>query len=162
MAEQWQVDAVEGEERGRVVAHEISWALRAVMRSSAEVEHELARRLGLRPLDYAALTHVMTSEQPLGPAELSARLAISTGSGTELVDRLERAGHVRRGRDPNDRRRVGVHVTDETVARVLTALRPLFDELDDLAAGLSAQEQEVVIRYLRSARDRLERARAML
>ena len=35
-------------------------------------------------------------DSPLGPAELSARLGISTGSGTELVDRLVQAA-LRRG-----------------------------------------------------------------
>jgi DNA-binding MarR family transcriptional regulator len=159
VTEQWQADGVEGAERGRVAAHELSWALRAVVRASADVDHDLAQRLDVRPLDYAALTHVMTSEEPLGPAELSARLGISTGSGTELVDRLERTGHLRRARHPTDRRRVGLHATDEAVARVLSALRPLFDDLDDLAEGFSDAEQDAIIRYLRGANERLNRYR---
>jgi DNA-binding MarR family transcriptional regulator len=97
-------------------AHELSWLLRAVIRASAEVDDDLARRLKLRPLDYAAMNHVMTSHQPLGPAELSARLGISTGSGTELVDRLERSGHLHRRRHPSDRRRVSLHPTETAVA----------------------------------------------
>ncbi len=136
-------------------AHELSWLLRAVIRASAEVDDDLARRLKLRPLDYAAMNHVMTSHQPLGPAELSARLGISTGSGTELVDRLERSGHLHRQRHPSDRRRVSLHPTETAVARILTTLRPLFDDLDPLADDFTPAEQDVIGRYLLAARQRL-------
>ncbi|CAA9354351.1 MAG: Transcriptional regulator, MarR family [uncultured Frankineae bacterium] len=53
----------------------------------------------------------MTSSAQLGPPELSARLGISSGSGTELVDRLEQAGQLVRQRDTEDRRRVLLQMT---------------------------------------------------
>lgn len=136
-------------------AHELSWALRAVVRASTDVDRELARRLGLRPLDYAAMNHTMTSADPIGPAELSTRLGISTGSGTELVDRLERAGHLRRERPPGDRRRVSLRPTDTAVAKILDELSPLFDDLDALAAQFTPAEQTAIQRYLRAAQQRL-------
>lgn len=157
MAERPQHDAVERAERARVAAHQLSWLLRAVIRASVEVDRELAHRLGLRPLDYAAMNHVMTSGQPVGPVELSARLGISTGSGTELVDRLEHAGHLRRERHPSDRRRVTLHATDTAVARILGTLRPLLDDLDALADDFTPAEQDAVTRYLRAAGQRLHR-----
>jgi DNA-binding MarR family transcriptional regulator len=146
---------VEVRERGQVTAAETSWALREVTRLSAEVDVQLAHRLSLRPLDHAALGHVMSAPAPLGPAELSARLGISTGSGTELVDRLERAGHLERRRDPTDRRRVALHASPSAVASVLQELAPLFASLDALEDELTAQEQAVVVRYLRASADRL-------
>lgn len=148
-------DPVEARERGLVTATELSWALREVNRLSSEVDVQLAYRLSLRPLDHAALGHVMTAPVPLGPAELSARLGISTGSGTELVDRLERAGHLERRRDPTDRRRVALHVSPRAVGAVLTELAPLFASLDALQDELTPEEQAVVVRYLRGAADRL-------
>lgn len=151
MTEIPQGDGVEALERDRVSASETAWALREVTRLAAELDVELARRLGLRPLDNAALGHVMSSSTPVGPAELSARLGISTGSGTELVDRLEQAGHLQRQRDTQDRRRVLLYVTPAAWQAVLTELTPLFDALDSIDGDLSAEERQVVIRYLRTA-----------
>lgn len=152
----WQPDAVETTERGRMAVAEVSWALRELNRASATVDHELARRLEMRGLEYAALNHVMTAgDEPLGPVELSARLGISTGSGTELVDRLERAGHLLRERHPHDRRRVVLRATDVAVSRLLAELGPLFTALDELDASLSPEERRAVERYLREAARRM-------
>lgn len=150
-------DIVETRERALVAASELSWALREVNRLSAELDAELARRLHLRPLDSAALGHVMTSPTPLGPAELSTRLGISTGSGTELVDRLERAGHLERRRDSRDRRRVALHASPTAVASVLTELAPLFSALDALEEDFTPDEQATVVRFLRAAAGRMRR-----
>lgn len=129
----------------------MSWALREVTRLVAELDAELARRLHLRPLDHAALSYVMASQAPLGPAELSARLGISTGSGSELVDRLEQAGHLERQRDTHDRRRVALHASPSAVQSVLGELAPLFARLDALEHDFTPQEQATVVRYLRTA-----------
>jgi DNA-binding MarR family transcriptional regulator len=151
VAEEWQVDDVEERERARVRAAELSWALREVQRAGADVDRELAHRLGLRLTDYAAMGHLFTAEAPMGPVELSARLGISTGSGTELVDRLERAGHIDRQRHPDDRRRVVLQPSAAAVARILEGLRPLFTQLDQLAEEFPPAEQDAIGRYLRSA-----------
>lgn len=136
-------------------AEELSWALRAVVRASAEVDRVLARRLGLRPLDYSAVGHAMTSPGRVGPAELAERLGISSGSASELVDRLEAAGHLRRDRHPTDRRRVTLTATDGAVGRILQILGPLFDDLDTLAREFTPDEQDAIRRFLRGAEHRL-------
>ena len=151
VTEDAQQDRVEGSERDRVSAPELSWALRALLRAAAEVDQELAHRLGLRPLDYSALNHVMSSEDRLGPAELSGRLGISTGSATELVDRLEQAGQLQRRAHPSDRRRKVLEPTDAALEATLGALQPLFERLDGLVETFSPEEQDVIERYLRAA-----------
>ena len=150
-------DAVETRERALVQASEMSWALREVNRLSTELDVELAKRMRLRPLDSAALFHVLSAPGPLGPAELSARLGISSGSGTELVDRLERAGHLERRRDDHDRRRVALHVSPSAVESALGELAPLFAALDALEDDFTPEEQAAVARYLRAAADRMRR-----
>jgi len=145
------VDPIEVGERGQVEAHEISWALRELTRAAIDVDFHLARRLRLRPLDYAAMNHVMTARDPVGPRELGHRLGISSGSATELVDRLEAAGHLERQRDPRDRRRLSLHPTPQAVHQILAALRPLLADLDALGEQLSEADQDVVRRYLRAA-----------
>lgn len=140
-----------------MTASELSWALRETQRAQAGVDRRLAARLQLRPADYQALNHVMTADSPLGPAELSTVLAISTGSGTELVDRLESAGHLERQRHPTDRRRLTLQPTPAVVKRILAELRPLVTDLDQLADTFTPDEQDAIVRYLRAAAERLSR-----
>ena len=151
MTEIPQGDGVEAEERARLSASETAWALRAVNRLAGDVDVALARRLRMRLLDHAALGLVMTAQTPLGPAELSARLGISSGSGTELVDRLERAGHLERHRDTADRRRVSLHASPAAAQTVVGEIAPLITALDALEADLTEQERAAVTRYLRGA-----------
>ncbi len=146
---------MEARERALVSAPELTWALREVNRLAGELDVALARRLNLRLLENMALEHVMTAETPIGPAELSARLGISTGSGTELVDRLERAGHLERHRDTHDRRRVALHASPAAVGSILEELTPLFAQLDSLEEDFTPEERDAIIRYLRAAAGRI-------
>ena len=58
----------------------LSRSLRSLNRASAQLDHALAEKLGLRPLDYEAMGHIMVQGGAhLGPAELGHRLRISTG-----------------------------------------------------------------------------------
>ncbi len=152
------VDATERRERAHVAStgdrgepegSELSWALRSVQRATVDVNLALGSRLGLRPLEFDAMNHVMTGTEPPGPAELSNRLGISTGSGTELVDRLETAGHVTRRRHEGDRRRVIVEPTEQALGRMLGELEPLFDRLDEVAQQFDEAERGAIESYLR-------------
>jgi DNA-binding MarR family transcriptional regulator len=70
--------------------------------------HEaVAERLGLRAADHRALGLISRAGR-LSAGELAQLTGLSPGAVTGLVDRLEAAGHVRRDRDPADRRRVVV------------------------------------------------------
>lgn len=142
---------MERDERARMGAKETSWALREVNRAATEADQQLARRIGLRPLDYAAISHILVTTQAIGPYELSTRLGISAGSASELVDRLERAGHVDRRRDATDRRRVGLHPTEHAVGQVQGELSPVITALDELEGDFTAAERTAIVRYLRAA-----------
>jgi DNA-binding MarR family transcriptional regulator len=133
----------------------VSWAARALQRAQVELDRALAARLHLRTLDYAAMTHLLSAETPLGPVELASRLGISSGSGTELADRLERAGHLHRRRTADDRRRVVLEPDEASIERMLGELAPLFRELDALATSFSPVEQATIARYLTAAADRV-------
>jgi DNA-binding transcriptional ArsR family regulator len=70
--------------------------------------HEaVADRLGLSAADHRALGLISRSGA-VTAGELAQLTGLSPGAVTGLVDRLESAGHVRRERDPADRRRVVV------------------------------------------------------
>ena len=125
-----------------------TWLLRRLQSAMGDAEATLAHRLGIGPTDLAAVTHLTFAPAPIGPRELSGRLGITPGATTELVDRLERAGHLARRRDTVDRRRVQLHASASTLQEVAGTLGPLLTALDAVAAGLDAHDREVVTRYL--------------
>ncbi len=159
MAERTRDDPVGRRERERVDASAVSWAVRELQRAQDEFDRALAQRLGLRPLDYAAVSHLMQAPVPAGPVELAGRLGISTGSGTELADRLERAGHLHRRRDTTDRRRVVLELDEGSVARMIAELGPLLGDLERVASEFTDDERAAIVRYLVAVTERT-RARA--
>ncbi len=122
--------------------------LRRVQDAASAAEQAHARRLGMNGTDRAALGHISAAGEPIGPRELSQRLALSPAAITEVVDRLESAGHLIRQRDTRDRRRVHLQPSGEAVGRVADELRPLTTELDRLAGTFDTAERLAIARYL--------------
>jgi DNA-binding MarR family transcriptional regulator len=77
----------------------------------------VADRLGLHVSDLRCLNILLEAgSAPAG--EIGERTGLTTGAVTRMVDRLERAGYVRREPDPADRRRVIVSPVAERMARI--------------------------------------------
>jgi DNA-binding MarR family transcriptional regulator len=122
--------------------------LRRLQTAMSDAELALGRRMNLGPSDLAAMTHLASARQPVGPGWLSARLGLTPAAATELVDRLERVGHVSRERDPNDRRRVNLIPTGSSLSQVHGQLLPLLDAIDAVAGEFSADERAAIRRFL--------------
>lgn len=113
-----------------------------------------AERHGMHPTDWAALLAVLHGDRigsPLTPGDLGECLGISSGATTAVVDRLERAGHVRRVRDDRDRRRLTLHRADSATALLGAFCGPLDATMDEIVAGYSVGELAVVQRFLGDA-----------
>ncbi|SDG60547.1 MarR family winged helix-turn-helix transcriptional regulator [Pseudonocardia oroxyli] len=115
----------------------------------------IAERLGMTWTDLQAL-YVLANHGPTTPGELAKRVALTSGSGSRMIDRLVAAGFVRRVPDGRDRRRVLVEPVPEAVARV----GGLYDRLNDRhradLAALSASELTALLGFLRRASDSTE------
>jgi DNA-binding MarR family transcriptional regulator len=81
----------------------------------------LASQLDLHPTDYKALS-VLERLGAMSAGEIARHAGLATASVTNLVDRLERKGFVRRMADARDRRRVMV----EPILERVTVSRRLF------------------------------------
>ncbi|MET9490751.1 MarR family winged helix-turn-helix transcriptional regulator [Nocardia sp. NPDC006630] len=83
--------------------------IRALTAISEQLGHVFARSNELRPNDFRALLHIATAEfagRPLTPGQLGKLMGISPAAVTYLVERMIASGHLRRGSDSGDRRRV--------------------------------------------------------
>lgn len=84
------------------------------LRAAHALEDRLERALGLAGLSmakYGALSVLTDAGEPQTLSELAARLSCVRSNMTQLVDRLEADGLVRRLADPSDRRIVRVAMT---------------------------------------------------
>ncbi|MEH0934954.1 MarR family winged helix-turn-helix transcriptional regulator [Micromonospora psammae] len=136
--------------RARMIA-EITNDLRRYAVDAQHVGHAFAGLHGLNATDLHALIAVMDAEltgDPITPGRLGEQLNISSGSVTALVDRLERAGHIRRDRDTADRRKVFLHYADQGAALAMSFFGPLGRRTDEVMARFSDEELEVVHRFM--------------
>jgi DNA-binding MarR family transcriptional regulator len=120
-----------------------------VIRASGDTRAALARRLGIGPTDAAAIDHLVSSPEPLGPVELGNRLGIRSASATTLVDRLVQAGHVERTPHPGDRRRIALQVTDRAFTEVLAALDPMLTGIERAVGRLTPEQAAATTAFLR-------------
>ncbi|MGI5180297.1 MarR family transcriptional regulator [Dactylosporangium sp. CA-152071] len=86
--------------------------LRLLQQSFDAFDEAAAARLGLNRTDLRAMDLVLANGGPLSAGELTSALKLSPAATTTVIDRLERAGLVRRTRDAENRRRVLVTATD--------------------------------------------------
>lgn len=115
------------------------------------VTHQLARWLGVHPADANAFAEVLYAEDrgdPLSPARLAARISLSSGATTSLLNRLEKAGLVVRSRENTDRRIVTLRSVEAVTTRAWTFFEPLARRVEDVRRQFSDDELHTVARFV--------------
>jgi DNA-binding MarR family transcriptional regulator len=110
-----------------------------------------AEASGLHPTDLRAVIGLLDAQRagvPATPGWLAASLRLNSASVTALLDRLERLGHVRRERDPADRRRVLLSVTPGARELGWAFFGPLMARMLEAMRGYRDDELALVQRFL--------------
>ena len=97
--------------------------------------------LGLSMAKQSALTRLAEAGEPLTLGELAARLSCVRSNITQLVDRLESDGLVRRIDDASDRRSVLAELTSTGVAKQKAGAQAMAKAQNELAKKLSKAER---------------------
>src|SRR5688500_10700373 len=117
--------------------------------------------LGIHRTDLSLLDVLQLGGQ-MTAGELAKRGSLSPAAVTAALDRLERAGYVRRVRDEQDRRRVLVEVTDKMLERAAQVYGPLAARSEELLGDLSDEQLRAMISVLeRGATMQREHAAAL-
>lgn len=135
-------------------------ACRELARAMDLFDEAAGQRLGIGRSDLRALN--LLEDGPLSAAVLADRLGLQRGSVTTLVDRLERAGLVRRSPDPDDRRGVRVVLRPATWRAFAKVYRPLGQQVWTATTALDERDRTVVVQALQLMVGAFDDARTQL
>jgi DNA-binding MarR family transcriptional regulator len=136
----------------RALPRQVAASLRALSTEIDRLDQVAADRYGLNRTDMRALD-IVGQAGPLAPTALARLLGLTTGGVTTVLDRLERAGYIRRRPDPNDRRRQVVHATEATTARDREVFGGLIRSTSDLLAAYTDDQLQIIQDFLDRTRE---------
>ncbi|WP_416978690.1 MarR family winged helix-turn-helix transcriptional regulator [Streptomyces sp. T028] len=135
--------------------------LRAVAVGLGLHSARFASRNGMHPTDVRALIVLMDARraaEEMTAGRLGAALGLNSAGATALVDRLERAGHVRRVRGATDRRKVVIEVDERAVALGQAFFGPLIGRVVELLREYDERERAAIRGFLEGVRRAAEEA----
>ncbi|QTJ69079.1 MarR family transcriptional regulator [Rhodococcus sp. ZPP] len=112
---------------------------------------EFAQLHGLHTTDLRALISLLDAGRAdiaATPGWLGDRLGINSASVTALLDRMEKAGLVRRTPDAEDRRRSRITVTATAINLGETFFGPLINRTTTILEGFDPSERQTISRFL--------------
>lgn len=118
-------------------------------------EQAVAEQLQLS-ISHVHVANLLRLTGPMTAGQIAELTGLTTGSVTSMVDRLERAGYVRRESDPHDRRRVVVQAEADAMER---NVGPFYESLAQASAALIASYTDAELAFLV---DHLTRSNALV
>jgi DNA-binding MarR family transcriptional regulator len=126
--------------------YELMWALRKFTRSSLMLQHIIAGSIGLQVTEAECIDYL----QEMGPStagSLAKATRLTTGAITNVIDRLEKAGFVKRSPDPKDRRKVIVSFIPDNHAKAKLYYTALAKDVEQLFRSYKKEDLDFLIRH---------------
>lgn len=142
-------EKAESQHRRDVVIERFATLGRQLSQATVFFHEQIAEHVGLSATDHKCLDLAVQAEQPLTAGQIAELSGLSTGAVTGVIDRLERAGFVRRVRDPHDRRKVLVEVSRGSLARYGNVYDGLTAALDRSLVDYTDGELNAIERFVR-------------
>lgn len=109
----------------------------------------IGTKLGLNPTDHKCLD-VILKNQPITAGQLSDLTGLTTGAITGVLDRLEKVGYVFRMKDPQDQRRIFIHLNQEKAEKDIVPLFRLFgQEINQMLSSYDDEELKKILDFIR-------------
>ncbi len=139
---------LDAQRRRRRSTTAIKEALRELSIQLSLLNHHVGAHLDLNHVDLDCLD-LINRHGPLSPSALARRAGLHPATTTGILDRLERGGWVARDRDPSDRRAVVVRARRDRNAELLRLYAGMNTAMDQLCAGYSDDQLELLADFLR-------------
>jgi len=123
----------------------------------------IADKIGISATEFESMD-IISRNQPISAGKLASECGLTTGAITGIVDRLERAGLVRRVNDPTDRRRVLLDPVDniEKSKKIRELYRPMSEMFHTLAEECTSEQLIFLIDIHKKMIDMTEKSIAEL
>lgn len=139
-------------ERRAELDEELTREWRQLAGELALLNQGISDRLGINGTDLQCLS-VLGTAGPIAAGQLAERTGLTTGAVTGVIDRLEKAGFVRRERDSVDRRKVIVQpLSDEELRRRAPELDAVFRSIlagAESDAGYTDEQLDLIVHFIR-------------
>jgi len=122
--------------------------VRNLVQSVEAIRDRAAKLQHLHPTDFACLSYLKGVGGPVSPKQINAQLNLSSGSGTALLDRLEKAGYTRRLPNPDDRRSILIELDLEKAEEPLRRLLEIEPSYRTVMESFSEAELEAIARFM--------------
>jgi len=143
---------------------EVGRRIQAFQDATDEMDEAVGARLRVNRTDLRCLS-VVSQAGVMTPSALADATGLTRGAMTTALDRLERAGYLRRVRDQKDRRSLRVEPVKEAMKGVLELYGPIAAEGARMLQKFTAAELSAVLKILdestKMQRDHAKRIRAM-
>ena len=126
--------------------------LRRMVANSVLFNLRMAETLEVNPTDLQFI-NFLELYGALTPGRLAELSRLTTGGVTVVLDRLEKAGIVKREPNPNDRRSSLIHVAPKFLRSARAAYGKMSDATNNLLTQISDKELATVAAFLKKAND---------
>jgi DNA-binding MarR family transcriptional regulator len=127
---------------------------RTISAQNVLISQALAAQLGINASDFECLDLARHAEaEPVTAGKLAATTGLTSGAITGVLDRLERAGLVKRERDAADRRKVIVRPTSCVERTISPLFEPLHRSMTKMWASYSDTQLDLILDFLTKVRD---------
>lgn len=130
-------------------------ALLRMQRRMEEAHGRAAGRASIHTTDFRCIAYLKRHDGPVSPKQINAFLGLTSGAGTALLDRLEKAGYVRRLPNPLDGRSVLIVLDEAAAADQLALLETVHDRYREAVRSFSDADLDVIAAYLDRVADML-------
>lgn len=120
--------------------------VRVITHSSLMFQTAIAIKMDLNTTEAVCIEYLVEKGASTA-GDLAKVTGLTTGAMTNVIDRLERAGLVKREKHPNDRRKVMVIFLPEKHKRIVKTHDSIMTELSELFSSYSKKEIKLLIAF---------------
>jgi DNA-binding MarR family transcriptional regulator len=134
----------------RLALHaELVGQIRRFIAGTIMFNQKMAERAGLHLTDMQCI-NLLDVLGPVTPGKLAGSTGLTTGGVTVMLDRLEKAGLVKREPNPNDRRSVLIRVNPGKLRRIKALYAGINDRLEPFLSATPEADLQTVVKFFSS------------
>jgi len=138
-----------------VVRARVGEAIQAYQGAVDDFDREVARLMGVNETDLRCL-EILLGVETATPSWLGARLGLTSGSVTTMLDRLEKLDYLTRAPHETDRRKIVVRITAHATEHAYALLGPFLEDSEKVLDRYTPEQLTLITDFLTTNRENQE------